>query len=210
MVALAARELGLPPDVFSVAESNTNTIPNRSSTGASTGTDLAGGAVQSAARQLRLRLLTFMKDLQADEHHNWPAIFRAVWNGERDCFDQDVSTGQDHFVRGAPWQDNWAALVHKAYFARENLSSQAQYATPNFGGILKDTTKGDGYWYVEKSADYYRTYSAAAAEVEIDVLTGEFEVLRVDILFDAGKQIVRNIHLGQIEGRSMQYLQHML
>jgi xanthine dehydrogenase molybdopterin-binding subunit B len=33
----------------------------------------------------------------------------------------------------------------------------------------------------------YFIYACAAAEVEIDVLTGELQILRADILYDAGQ-----------------------
>ena len=47
-------------------------------------------------------------------------------------------------------------------------------------------------------------YSAAATEVEIDVLTGEFTILRADVLYDAGKSPNPAIDIGQLEGGYVQ------
>jgi xanthine dehydrogenase/oxidase len=46
----------------------------------------------------------------------------------------------------------------------------------------------------------YNSYSAALAVVELDVLTGETQVQRVDILFDCGVSLSPLIDIGQIEG----------
>jgi xanthine dehydrogenase/oxidase len=50
----------------------------------------------------------------------------------------------------------------------------------------------------------YYVYSAAATEVEIDVLTGEFTILRTDMLYDAGKSPNPAIDVGQLEGGYVQ------
>ncbi|XP_037970324.2 xanthine dehydrogenase 1 [Plutella xylostella] len=46
----------------------------------------------------------------------------------------------------------------------------------------------------------YRADGAAVAEVELDVLTGEHEVLRVDLIEDVGTSINPSSDIGQIEG----------
>ena len=46
----------------------------------------------------------------------------------------------------------------------------------------------------------YEIYSATVSEVELDVLTGEICVRRVDILEDTGTSINPEIDVGQVEG----------
>lgn len=46
----------------------------------------------------------------------------------------------------------------------------------------------------------YMSYGAAVTEAEADVLTGEWRILRTDILLDAGKSLNPAIDVGQIQG----------
>ncbi|KAJ0176321.1 hypothetical protein K1T71_008495 [Dendrolimus kikuchii] len=49
----------------------------------------------------------------------------------------------------------------------------------------------------------YNIFGVALAEVEIDVLTGEHEVLRVDLLQDVGQSVNPALDIGQVEGAFM-------
>jgi xanthine dehydrogenase large subunit len=51
---------------------------------------------------------------------------------------------------------------------------------------------------------FYFAFGAAVSEVAIDRLTGETELLRVDILHDAGTALNSAIDLGQVEGGFLQ------
>src|SRR3546814_9973244 len=51
---------------------------------------------------------------------------------------------------------------------------------------------------------YYYSYGAAASEVVVDTLTGEYRVERVDILHDCGNSLNPALDLGQIEGGFVQ------
>ena len=39
-------------------------------------------------------------------------------------------------------------------------------------------------------AEYYNTYGVTATEIELDVLTGQVQISRVDILYDCGNRLV--------------------
>ena len=45
---------------------------------------------------------------------------------------------------------------------------------------------------------YYFNYAAAVSEIEIDALTGEFTILRSDIVYDAGHSLNPAIDVGQV------------
>jgi len=86
-------------------------------------------------------------------------------------------------------------VVQQAYFQRVSLSSTGFYATPE---IHYDRAKGHGHPFL------YFAVGAAVSEVEVDAFTGMTQILRTDILHDAGDSINAGINLGQIEGGFVQ------
>ncbi|CAH2057001.1 unnamed protein product, partial [Iphiclides podalirius] len=83
-------------------------------------------------------------------------------------------------VRDTLSNPTWELLIQAAFTAGINL--QASYrVTPN-------------------DEEVHRSAGAAVAEVELDILTGEHEVLRVDIIEDVGLSLNPEIDVGQIEG----------
>jgi xanthine dehydrogenase large subunit len=50
----------------------------------------------------------------------------------------------------------------------------------------------------------YFAYGAAVSEVLIDTLTGEWKLLRADVLYDAGASLNPAIDIGQVEGAFIQ------
>lgn len=85
--------------------------------------------------------------------------------------------------------------VEKAYKARVKLWESGFYATPKIN-YDPETMRGRPF--------YYFAYGACCAEVELDVLTGENRMVRVDILHDAGRSLNPAIDRGQIEGGFIQ------
>ena len=86
-------------------------------------------------------------------------------------------------------------LTKKAYAARVHLSAAGFYKTPK---LHWDRDKGKGRPF------FYYAYGAACSEVAIDILTGEMNVRRVDILHDVGRSINPALDIGQIEGAFVQ------
>jgi xanthine dehydrogenase/oxidase len=86
-------------------------------------------------------------------------------------------------------------IAHAAYFDRVNLSAQGFYKTPDIGYVWGENT---GQMF------FYFTQGVAAAEVEIDTLTGDWTTRRADIKMDVGRSINPAIDYGQIEGAFVQ------
>eukprot|EP01124_Arcella_intermedia_P006821 TRINITY_DN14117_c0_g1_i1.p1 TRINITY_DN14117_c0_g1~~TRINITY_DN14117_c0_g1_i1.p1 ORF type:complete len:1314 (+),score=314.98 TRINITY_DN14117_c0_g1_i1:452-3943(+) len=82
-------------------------------------------------------------------------------------------------------------IVNKAYREQTNLSANGHYAREDVGYDFK-TRSGKPFAYFVNGA--------ACAEVEIDALTGDHQILRTDIVMDLGRSLSPAIDIGQIEG----------
>jgi xanthine dehydrogenase large subunit len=175
---VVAHELGLPLSRVRCSATDTSKVANTSATAASTGSDLNGKAAQDAARQITQRLAQLAAEL-------WGQAVRA---------DQVRFAGSE--VHGPDGQRiAFSALVQKAYVARVQLWSDGFYATP---GLSWDRSSLSGHPF------HYFAYGAAVSEVLLDTLTGEWRLLRSDVLHDVGRSLNPAIDIGQIEGGFIQ------
>jgi len=172
---VVAHELGLELKRVRCSATDTSKIANTSATAASTGSDLNGKAAQDAARQIRERL----------------AALVASTHGV-DAKSVRFEAGR---VRAAGVDISFDELVAQAYVARVQLWSDGFYATP---GLHWDRATLTGRPF------YYFAYGAAVSEVIIDTLSGEWKLLRSDLLHDAGKSLNPAIDIGQVEGAFIQ------
>ena len=83
----------------------------------------------------------------------------------------------------------WKEWIKRAYSDRVDLSAHGYYSTPD---IDFDWSKGKGNLYS------YFSYGAGCSEVEVDTLTGDFSVLRSDLLMDVGNSLNPAIDIGQV------------
>ena len=86
-------------------------------------------------------------------------------------------------------------LILRANHARVQLWSDGFYATPKLHWD-RATLTGRPFFYF--------AYGAAVSEVIVDTLTGEWKLLRADLLHDAGNSINPAIDVGQVEGAFIQ------
>jgi len=172
---VVATEFGLPLAAIRVSATDTSKVPNTSATAASASSDLNGKAAQAAAQAIRGRLTQF--------------VCEKFSVGEADV------SFRDGLVFAGPQKLTFAELVGEAYRARVSLSSTGFYRTPKIE-YDKNTLRGRPFFYF--------AYGAAVSEVAVDTLTGETQLLRVDILHDAGRSLNPAIDLGQVEGGFLQ------
>ncbi|MGP9824978.1 xanthine dehydrogenase molybdopterin binding subunit [Ectopseudomonas khazarica] len=158
-----------------ITATNTDKVPNTSPTAASSGADLNGMAAKNAAETIKQRLVDFL----VREYKVTPE-------------DIEFRNGQvrvrDHFL-------SFEEMIQKAYFGQVSLSSTGFYRTPK---IYYDRDKAAGRPF------YYYAYGVACVEVLVDTLTGEYRMLRGDILHDVGDSLNPAIDIGQVEGAFVQ------
>ncbi|MGF1593044.1 MAG: xanthine dehydrogenase molybdopterin binding subunit [Kiloniellaceae bacterium] len=162
-------------DRVKITATSTGKVPNTSATAASSGSDINGMAALAACNTLKARLVDF-----AAERWEVPEEQVAFLPGRVRVGNQEIA---------------FADFVEAAYLARVSLSSTGFYKTPK---IHWDRAAGKGRPF------YYFSYGAAASEVVVDTLTGEYRIERVDILHDVGASLNPALDLGQIEGGFVQ------
>ena len=172
---VVATTLGLPFSAIRVSATDTSKVPNTSATAASAGADLNGKAAQAAAAAIRERLAAFA--------------------GERYGVAADAVRFFDGRVQAGEREMSFASLVQEAYRARISLSATGYYRTPKIEWD-KQTMRGRPFFYF--------AFGAAVTEVAIDTLSGETQILGVDILHDAGNSLNPALDLGQVEGGFLQ------
>ena len=172
---IVAQEFRVDLDKVIVSSARTDKVPNTTPTAASAGTDLNGMAARNAAHEIKRRMT---------------AIAAAYFGAAK----TDVHFEDNHIHAGSE-KISFAELAQQCHLQRVSLSATGFYRTPEIR-FERETGKGQPY--------YYYANGAAVSEVLIDTLTGEYKVLGVDILHDAGQSINPDIDIGQIEGGFIQ------
>ena len=172
---VVADELGVSVDRIRINAADTSRVPNASATAASSGSDMNGMAAQQAAGKIRSRLTEF-----AAAHFN-------VAETKIDFSADKVTVGDKTLA--------FEELVQLAWFGRVSLSATGFYKTPKIH-YDRETFTGRPF--------FYYAYGAAVSEVIVDTLTGEYRLLRVDIVHDCGDSLNPAVDLGQVEGGFVQ------
>ncbi|KAK9891879.1 hypothetical protein WA026_017364 [Henosepilachna vigintioctopunctata] len=102
------------------------------------------------------------------------------------CYGVDVAC-DELLARLRPFRtektsQTWEQLVQASYSKFTPLTANAQYSP------------------IAPFVKPYPIYGACAAEVEVDILTGQYFILRVDLIEDTGTSLSPNIDIGQVEG----------
>ncbi len=158
-----------------ITATNTDKVPNTSPTAASSGADLNGKAAQNAAETIKQRLVEF-----AAKHYQCEASQVEFRNGHVRVGEQVIS---------------FDTLAQQAWMGQVSLSSTGYYKTPK---IYYDRSQARGRPF------YYFAFGVACTEVIVDTLTGEYKMLRTDILHDVGASLNPAIDIGQVEGGFIQ------
>nr|XP_053649189.1 uncharacterized protein LOC128700182 isoform X1 [Cherax quadricarinatus]XP_053649190.1 uncharacterized protein LOC128700182 isoform X1 [Cherax quadricarinatus]XP_053649191.1 uncharacterized protein LOC128700182 isoform X1 [Cherax quadricarinatus]XP_053649192.1 uncharacterized protein LOC128700182 isoform X1 [Cherax quadricarinatus] len=121
----------------------------------------------------------------------------------------DTMVGANSIVTGGSFGSDLCA--HGAKVACEALRQRidvvrAKMKNPSWVQLIRKCHKNDvdiceRYWTAGKEhPDSYDIWGACCLEVEIDVLTGQYLIRRVDIIEDCGRSMNPYIDIGQVEG----------
>jgi len=172
---VAADELGVTVDRIRINAADTSKVPNASATAASSGSDMNGKAAQVACAKIRRRLTDFA------------ATHFGVSEAQVEFRANAVRVGSETL----PFEE----LVRLAWFGRVKMFATGFYRTPKIH-YDRETFSGRPF--------FYYAYGAAVSEVVVDTLTGEYRVIRVDILHDCGDSLNPAVDIGQVEGGFVQ------
>lgn len=165
--------MGVAFENVRVTATDTSKVANTSATAASTGADLNGKAAQDAARQLRERLAECAARLHGGD------------------------AGDVRFANNAVQVNG-----QNVPFAEPGARRLSAACAAVVGWLLCDARAALGRQAHEGPPFFYFAYGAAVSEVVIDTLTGEWKLLRADVLHDVGRSLNPAVDVGQVEGPS--------
>ena len=172
---IVANEFGVDISYVKASATSTMKVPNTSATAASAGSDINGMAAREACMRIKKNLIKFGK-----QYFKTSAKTIKFYNSKVYIDKKIIS---------------FAEFINLAYINRIELFSNGFYKTPKIHYNL-ETAKGSPF--------YYYAYGVCLSEVVIDCLTGEYKLIAVDILHDAGASLNPAIDMGQIVGGFIQ------
>ncbi|OIO00431.1 MAG: hypothetical protein AUJ51_10195 [Elusimicrobia bacterium CG1_02_56_21] len=179
LAQIAAETLNAPYESVRVEEVDSSKVPDSGPTVASRTTLMSGNAIIEAAAPIRGRIFKTAFDLLvamgADASNKMTAAGGLFSMGGKSVVFKKV--------------------VAECWFRRLKMSEQGWYAAPRTTFKLED---GQGDAYVIYS------YSADAAEVEVDLKTGVARVKKIWAAYDVGKIVNPKLALGQAQGGILQ------
>jgi len=187
MRGVCAHALGIDLGRIRHMPTTTDKVPNTSATAASSGSDLNGMAVREACVQIIERMKPVAADMLGAEPR-----FACESMAERPMIGDEAAWA---WVGGKAV--TFSKVAGEAYMRQIQLSAAGYYSTPD---IAYDRSRGQG-----KPFHYY-AYGVGVSEVEVNGLTGEWRLLRMDILHDVGASLASDIDTGQVEGAFVQGL----
>lgn len=179
LAQIAAEEMGVKPEHVVIGDNDTARSPEAAHAGASRQTYMIGNAVALASREARKRLIDVMAD---------------VW----DVAPEQIKTGN-----GEIWAE---ATNHRITMGDAVATAKNRGVVPVGSGTFgTDTTGLDP---VDGSGRPWQAYvfGTQVAEVEVDTVTGEVQVLGIWAAHDVGRAVNPQGVEGQIEGGVVQAL----
>jgi CO/xanthine dehydrogenase Mo-binding subunit len=175
LVQITSEVLGVSPERVSVYISDSALTPLAGTTTATRQLYMSGNAVLGAAKEVRANVLAKAADML-----------------EANPDDLDIANGEVYVVSSPEVRVPLATVA--GAMARDGLPRSSLFTFKAPFGELPDPETFQGRAF----ADF--TFGAQAADVEVDLETGEVTVRKVTACYDAGRCVNRASVEGQIEG----------
>ncbi len=179
LAQIAAETLNAPYESVKVEEVDSSKVPDSGPTVASRTTLMSGNAIIEAASPIRERI--------------FKTAFAMLIAAGADA-SKKMTASRGLFSMGGKTVD-FRTVVAECWFRRFKMSEQGWYAAPRTTFKMED---GQGDAYVIYS------YSADAAEVEVDLKTGVARVKKIWAAYDVGKIVNPRLAVGQAQGGILQ------
>jgi CO/xanthine dehydrogenase Mo-binding subunit len=175
LAQMAAEELGLAYDQVTVFNADTDASPMCWGTFASRVTFVAGNATVRAAREARSILFEVASEMLEASPEDLEAADGKIY----------VRGAPDHFVPIADVADDAVRGQRKLVVGRGHFMRDSASPEPDTGEVDPFATLA---------------WAAVMAEVEVDTVSGEVDLLRLVTSYDVGRAINPLLAEGQIEG----------
>lgn len=191
---VVAHAFGIPISDVKVMATSTEKNHNTSPTAASSGSDINCAAALKGCVEIKKRLSWLYFHILAGTPMSDIAECPALDESKLNRADFEFTDGHVHILsqkKTIPFKE----LITRAYFNRISLGEYAHFKTEGLGF---DKAKSQGTPF------NYFTNGVALTEVQLDTWTGEYKVLRTDILMDLGRSLNPGIDYGQVTGAFIQ------
>ena len=174
-----ASELGVPTSLIHIEHTSTDKVPNTAPTAASTASDLNGLALVVSLPQKKFFLFSKLH----------------LYNFQPQDACKTINGRLVPIKAMLPPTATWSEIAQKAVHEMVSLSATG------YGYVTMEIETDFNCGVAHKSRPFnYFVYGAASALVEVDCLTGDHKVHKVDIVMDVGESLNPAIDIGQIEG----------
>jgi xanthine dehydrogenase large subunit len=192
---IVVNEFGIPLENVQIMATSTEKNHNTAPTAASTGFDLNGSATLSAIIKIKKRLAFFiLKFWQTGEFTEIVDNDLHLIYEDRYLLSKVTFENGNVYSTDKKYSITLIELINKAFLRRVSMGELAFYKTP--------IGTGDPFFYF--------TQGVSVSEVEINLISGEVKIPRVDMLMDLGRPSDILIDRGQIMGAFVQSMGWLL
>ena len=178
ILQIVAEILGVPMETIHIDNPDTSAVPDSGPTHASRGLLRGGAAAMVAAYKVR---------------ENLNKVAAAILGCGENCV--EIRDGRVYSKDNPTKTIGFEELARECYDRGVNISYFGHFRAPK---MVFNHENGQGEAYSNF------TFAAHVVEIEVDMETGQVEVLKVTPVYDAGKAINPLLLAGQIEGAALQ------